>query len=331
MSSRENAPRRARLLASRCDCEAMPRKSSLVKCPGVSADSWLPDMKPAFGSSLRRLRERLAPGDVGLAAGPRRRAPGLRREELAELAGISVDYLIRLEQGRAEHPSASTVASLARALQLDQAERDLLFRAAGLLPPVDGLISDHVPPSVHRLVSRLHELPLAVFTAHWQLVMWNRVWIALHGDPAGTTDTQRNLARAVFLYGFDGAPFRATRSVAGRTQLDSALVADLRLAATTYPRDRGLARLVSDLRAGSDRFERLWSTGATAQHTNDTKAIDHPTVGELVVDCDVMVIPGADLRVVVYSAASGSPDAGKLELLRTTVTVPTSAAAATGP
>lgn len=285
-------------------------------------------MKPAFGSSLRRLRERLGPGDVGLAAGPRRRAPGLRREELAELAGISVDYLVRLEQGRAEHPSASAVASLARALQLDQAERDLFFRAAGLLPPVDGLISDHVPPSVHRLVSRLHELPLAVFTAHWQLVVWNRTWVALHGDPTGASDNQRNLARAVFLDGYDAAAFRPARSVGGRTELDSALVADLRLAATTYPQDPGLARLVSDLRAGSGRFERLWSTGAAAQHTNDTKAIDHPAVGELVLDCDVMVIPGVDLRVVVYSAASGSPDAGRLERLRAADTVPTPVAAA---
>lgn len=286
-------------------------------------------MKPAFGPSLRRLRERLGPGDVGLAVGPRRRASGLRREELAELAGISVDYLVRLEQGRAEHPSASTVASLARTLQLDRAERDQLFRAAGLLPPEDGLISDHVPPSVHRLVARLHELPLAVFTAHWQLVVWNRTWIALHGDPAGATDARRNLARAVFLDGFDRTPFRTARSVARRTQLDSALVADLRLAATTYPHDPGLARLVSDLRAGSDRFERLWSTGAAAQHTNDIKAIDHPAVGELVLDCDVMVIPGADLRVVVYSAANGSPDAAKLELLRSTATVPATTAAPT--
>ncbi|MBE1878494.1 helix-turn-helix domain-containing protein [Myceligenerans sp. TRM 65318] len=240
-----------------------------------------------------------------------------------------MDHLVRLEQGRAEHPSASTVAALARALQLDQAERDLLFRAAGLLPPAASLINDHVPPSVHRLVSRLHELPLAVFTAHWQLVMWNRIWIALHGAPTGTSDTQRNLARAVFLDGFDDAPFRAVRPVAGRTQLDTAQVADLRLAATTYPYDPELARLVSDLRAGSEHFERLWSTGAAAQHTSDTKAIDRPTVGELVVDCAVRVIPGADLRVVTYSAASSSPDAGKLELLRATDTVPTTNAAAT--
>jgi transcriptional regulator with XRE-family HTH domain len=284
-------------------------------------------MRPTLGASLRMLRERVGPGDVGLAVGSRRRAPGLRREELAQLAGISVDYLVRLEQGRADHPSAPVVASLARALQLDRAERDLLFRAAGLLPPADGLISDHVPPGVHRLVSRLGELPLAVFTAHWQLVMWNRTWVALHGDPAGATDAQRNLASAVFLDGLDGAPFRATRSVAGRTELDAALVADLRLAATTYPHDLGLARLVSDLRAGSDRFERLWSTGVAAQHASATKAIDHPTVGELVLDCDVMVIPGADLRVVVYSAASGSPDAGKLELLRVTSTVLTTGGA----
>ena len=178
-------------------------------------------------------------------------------------------------------------------------------------------------------MSRLRELPLAVFTAHWQLVMWNRIWVALHGDPAGATDAQRNLASAVFLDGLDGAPFRATRSVAGRTELDSALVADLRLAVTTYPHDLGLARLVSDLRAGSDRFERLWSTGLAAQHVSDTKAIDHPAVGELVLDCDVMVVPGADLRVVVYSAARGSSDAGKLEFLRVSAAVPTRVRATT--
>src|SRR6266540_4291475 len=104
-------------------------------------------MKPTLGASLRRLRERLGPGDVGLAVGSHRRAPGLRREELAEPAGISVDYLVRLEQGRADHPSAPVVASLARALQLDRAERNLFFRAAGLPPPADGLNSDTCRPA----------------------------------------------------------------------------------------------------------------------------------------------------------------------------------------
>ncbi|MET8606488.1 helix-turn-helix transcriptional regulator [Streptomyces rubiginosohelvolus] len=275
------------------------------------------------GTLIRAWRERLAPEDVGLDAGGRRRVQGLRREELAQLAGISVDYLIRLEQSRADHPSPLVVSALARALLLDRADRDLLFRSAGLLPPADGMINDHVPPGVHRLVSRLGPFPIGVFTAHWQLVTWTPAWRALHGDASGATAAQRNLVRAVFLDAFEVSAFRAVRSVAGRSELHRALVADLRLAVSTYPHDPAVADLVQELRTCSELFEKLWSTGAAAPHVSDTKAVEHPVVGEIVLDCDVMVVPGADLRLVVYSVASGTADAEKLELIQVTDPSPT--------
>jgi transcriptional regulator with XRE-family HTH domain len=264
---------------------------------------------------LRAWRQRLSPEDVGLVSSSRRRVPGLRREELAQLAGISVDYLIRLEQGRADHPSAPVVSALARSLLLDRTERDLLFVSAGLLPPADAMIRDHVPPSVHRLVSRLGNFPLAVFTAHWQLVTWNPAWRALHGDASCLTPSQRNLIRAVFLDDDPITAFRSFRSLAGRSDLEHALVADLRMAVSTYPHDPAVGGLLTEVRAGSGRFEELWSAGAAAPHVSDTKAIQHPTIGEIILDCDVMYIPGADLRVVVYSAASGTSEADKLNLL----------------
>lgn len=124
-----------------------------------------------------------APSTAGLPVARGRRAAGLRREELADLAGVSVDYIVRLEQGRATTPSASVVASLARALQLSAAERDHLYRLAQLVPPVDGAISDHLPPGVQRVLARLGDVAVAVFAADWQLVWWNRGWAALLGDP----------------------------------------------------------------------------------------------------------------------------------------------------
>ena len=127
-----------------------------------------------LGTTIRAWRDRLSPAAVGLPARYPRRAKGLRREELAELAGISVDYVVRLEQGRFATPSAQVVAALARALQLTDAERDHLYRLAGLAPPDRGEISDHIPPGLRRMLNRLGDAAAAVFAADWQLIWWNR-------------------------------------------------------------------------------------------------------------------------------------------------------------
>lgn len=118
-----------------------------------------------IGATLRVWRERLRPETAGLPSGRARRTIGLRREELAELTGISVDYVMRLEQGRANHPSSQVVTALARALRLTTAERDHLYRLAGLASPTAQEVSDNIPPGLQRLLGRLGEAAVAVFAA----------------------------------------------------------------------------------------------------------------------------------------------------------------------
>ncbi len=205
-----------------------------------------------LGSLLRSWRDRLSPADVGTTTGGVRRAAGLRREELAALAGVSVDYVVRLEQGRARTPSAQVVAALGRALQLDRAERDHLYTLAGLRPPGDALVSTHVPAGVQRMVTRMGDVPIAVFTASWDILLWSPTWAALFGEPAGRTAWERNLVVQTFhedllaeerigraVHADGGAAFRAS------------LVAGLRRAQGRHPDDPGLRALIGRLRAAA--------------------------------------------------------------------------------
>src|ERR1700742_2029127 len=159
---------------------------------GMSAD------ETALGTTIRAWRAGLPPAEAGLPAGRARRAAGLRREELADLAGVSVDYVVRLEQGRATTPSAQVVSALARALRLSRQERDHLYRLAGLQPPLDGMINDHIPPGMQRVLTRLGDTPVAVFTADWRLAWWNRSWAALLGDPSAIAPEDRSLIMSRF-------------------------------------------------------------------------------------------------------------------------------------
>lgn len=274
-----------------------------------------------FGQLLHRWRDRLSPGDVGLSAGGRylRRAPGLRREELAQLAGLSVDYIVRLEHGRATHPSAQVVTALGRALQLSRDERDALFVAAGLLPPRDGTVSTYIPSGVQRLVSRLGDAAIGVFSADWSLLSWNPLWVALHGDPALLPLGERNLARAMF---GDGAARRALRPSYPllADDFERSIVADLKHASTRYPRDLQLATLIHELTAVSPDFARHWADTSPAEHASSRKTIVHPSVGAITLDCDVLTVPGADLRIVAYTAPAGTEDGTRLGLLRVTET-----------
>ncbi|WP_437059515.1 helix-turn-helix transcriptional regulator [Streptomyces sp. enrichment culture] len=279
-------------------------------------------MRPShssFGALLRAWRDRLSPADAGLTVTDGRRAPGLRREELAQLSGISVDYVLRLEQSRAKSPSEQVVGALARTLQLTRAERDLFYRSAGLLPPQDGQVNTHVPASVQRLAARLGDVPIGVFTADWTLVWWNTAWCALHGDPALLPAGERSLVRALFGDGPARASMLPVWSQRGQDAFETSIVADLKDAAGRYPADARLQRLVRDLQAESPEFAGYWSAQtAGARHTTDRKTIRHPQVGDIVLDCDVLIVPDADLRMVTYTAAAGSSEAGKLDLIRVT-------------
>lgn len=269
-----------------------------------------------LGTALRRWRDRLPPAAVGLPPRARRRAAGLRREELADLAGLSVDYVVRLEQGRATNPSAQVVATLARALQLTEEERDHAYRLAGLLPPADGMVSHLVPAGVQRMLTRLGEFPVGVFAADWTLLTWTPAWAVLIGDPSGRAPRDRNLVRAVFAGGENGLASWPVRHA--DVGLPAALVADLRSALVAYPDDEGLVALTAEMKEASPEFARYCREGTVGRHVSSRKTIEHPDVGDITLDCDVLTAPGSDVRLVVYTPAPGSVDEEKLEFLRVT-------------
>jgi transcriptional regulator with XRE-family HTH domain len=261
---------------------------------------------------LRSWRDRLTPAEVGLPAGGQRRAPGLRREEVARLAGLSVDYLARLEQGRASNPSPSVLAPLARALRLTDDERAHHFRVAGQAEPAaQGRIDGHLTPGVQRILDRLTDVPVVVMDAAWHIVAANVLAVALIGDSSGLPARERN----IIWRHFTGAPSRFVRDDEDDVRLGAEAVADLREALGRYPDDDVLRTLIDDLHEVSPRFAELWEQRPVAQRNASRKTIEHPEVGPVTLDCDVLTVRGSDLRLIVYSAAPGSPDANALALL----------------
>ena len=273
-----------------------------------------------FGMAVRGWRERMSPQDSGLTVGRERRISGLRREELAGLAGLSVDYVMRLEQGRARNPSAQVVAALARALRLDPSERDHLFRCANLAPPSVGNISRHIPLNVQRLVQQLGDIPAAVFAADWTIIGWNRMWTVAVGDPGVYGWDERNLVSGMFQAGGrrgrDPIAAWPVWSWKGNEAQEVDLVADLRVTAAAHPHDVRLAALVEDTLRSSPRFARLWFNGTAGPYVGDRKTIEHPLVGDIALDVDVLMPAGTDLRIVTYAAVADTTDEEKLAALR---------------
>lgn len=261
-----------------------------------------------LASLLRSWRDRLQPTAVGFPVG-QRRTRGLRREEVAMLAGLSVDYLVRLEQGRAERPSAQVVAALARVLQLSDLERDELYGAAGLAAPTPGLVPRHVPGSVQRLLARLPDVAIGVFDACWTLLTANASWAAL----LGPVDPGRNLV----VQQFTGTGVRVVRGAEDEMRFQRSLVSDLRRVLIRYPEDPAVTDLVDRLLAVSATFAELWAEATIVEHRSEPKTFVHPLVGHLTVDCDVFTAAGTDLRIVAYTAVPGSEDASRFDLLRT--------------
>jgi transcriptional regulator with XRE-family HTH domain len=265
-----------------------------------------------FSTVLRAWRDRVTPEQVGMPAGTGRRTSGLRREELAALAGVSVDYIVRLEQGRASNPSVQTLTALARALRLSIDERDHLFRSAGAPIPSARVAPRHITAGVQRIVDRMGDSPVAVHSAAWDVVLWNPLWAALFGDPLALDRDERNVAWRYFMHGSAPVEFDEARHEAFAADL----VADLRGAAGLYPDDARIAGLVATLRRESTDFAARWEQASIARHSTSRKTIHSPVVGPVELDCDVLNAPGTDLRIVVYTAVPGSEAAEKLELLR---------------
>jgi hypothetical protein len=228
-----------------------------------------------------------------------------------------VEYLVRLEQGRARHPSPQMLGALARALRLTDDERDHLYRLGGAAVPSDGLVSQHISPGVQRMLDRLGDVPIGVHSAAWDLLWWNPLWAALTGDPSELRGLDRNVAWRHFM----NAPGVIDFDEQHGEEFGSDLVADLREATGRYPRDAGLAALVRRLRAESPEFARRWSQVHIARHRSSVKTATSTPVGPIEISCDVLTAPGTDLRIVIYTVAPGSEDASKLALLRVTGSV----------
>ncbi len=269
-----------------------------------------------LGRMLRAWRDRADPAEAGTRLSAQSRSPGLRREDVAARAGLSVDYLTRLEQGRAVHPSAQVLAALARSLMLSTAERDHLFVLSRQVPPASGVIDSHITPGIQRMTERLRDLPVGVFDAAWTFVTGNPLFTALMGEPSGESPRDRNLVWRFFTgTSLSASAGRVIRSASDKAAFEAEMVADLRRATGRYPDDSGLKALVADLLQSSERFAELWARADVAVRASDTKTIEHPELGSITLDCDVLTVQGCDLRLVVYSAPAGSDAAGKLELL----------------
>ncbi|MDT0307895.1 helix-turn-helix transcriptional regulator [Streptomyces sp. DSM 44917] len=272
-----------------------------------------------LGGYLRSRRARVAPESAGIGTpgGRRRRVRGLRREELAQLAGISVDYYVRLEQGRATQPSGEVLDALARALRLGETEREHLARlAAGRARRPPARPSGPVRPELRRVLDGMPGLPAVVVDERLDVLAWNRLGGELYccgtageGADAGPP----NLARFLFLD--PRAPERYPDLELRRGEA----VAMLRLALGRYPGDPPLEGLVAGLTAHSEEFRRIWAAGDVLRCGSGSKRFRHPEAGVLELDYETLHLPPLEGRVAqqvyVFSAPEGSPAEEALRLL----------------
>jgi transcriptional regulator with XRE-family HTH domain len=260
---------------------------------------------------LRRRRELLRPAEVGLPDGVRRRAPGLRREEVAGLAGVSTDYYSRIEQCRGPHPSEAVVAALARALRYDLDERDHLFHLAGLTPP-SRRAGRHLPPGLMRLVDHLSDVPVHVCTDLGEVLWQNRLADVLHGPLAPEGGRANN---GVWRW-FTDPTLRGRAPAEDHARLSASHVRDLRAVHSRRAGEPDVTALVDDLLAGSAEFAALWERHEVAERRFDRKRFDHREVGLVEVTCDVVLAPETDLRLLVHHPTEGTDAREKLDLLR---------------
>lgn len=262
---------------------------------------------------LTSARARLSPPDVGLPSGPRRRVSGLRREEVAQLAGLSVEYVVRLEQGRASRPSDQVLESLTSALRLEHDERDLVFRLAGSAPPLADRVEMSVRASVLRLLQRLTDLPVLVVSAKGDVLAQNTMGCALLGDLQRCLDGRPNIIWQRFL-GTAAARVAVTPDEDEVTAQQ--FVGLLRTTLSRYPNDPDLRALIEELISGSERFWSMWEEGRSIVQRSLTKTVSHPHLGTLVLDCETLLLPDTDQSLIVYSAAAGTREADALNELR---------------
>jgi transcriptional regulator with XRE-family HTH domain len=269
-------------------------------------------MSNELGEFLRSRRARIQPEDVGFNAGRGRRVEGLRREEVAALASVSVDYVKRLEGGRIR-PSNAVLDSLSRALLLDVVERAHLFALAGRTPAAhDANALDDVRPGLLRLLAAVEPLPAFIVGPWLDLLAWNPTASALFTGFERRPPAQRNMARLIFL-----DPEIHDLFCAGGWS-GAGLVAALRVRHGKGKPEPRVEALISDLIEGSPLFKRLWEEHGVVKRMGGRKTFNHPDVGLIELDWDRLPVPGSSGQVLmVYSARPGTRAATALTLLST--------------
>ncbi|MFI1970745.1 transcriptional regulator [Streptomyces cinnamoneus] len=271
------------------------------------------DQRTELTEFLRSRRARLRPEDVGLTAhGGRRRVPGLRREELAQLAGVSAAYYTRLEQGRGQNVSASVLGAIADALRLSGTERDHLTHLARPRARKAGAAArpQRVRPSVQHLMDAMDSVPAYVLGHRMDVIAWNRLACALLGDFPSMPPQQRNIAWQIFLN-----PASRSLYTEWERKADD-VVACLRLYAGCHPDDARLAALVGELSVKSEEFRTLWAAHRVRGKGFGVKELHHPLVGPLTLSYETLVLPAdQDQQLITYHAEPGSASAESLRLL----------------
>jgi transcriptional regulator with XRE-family HTH domain len=263
---------------------------------------------------LTSRRARITPGQAGLPVyGANRRVPGLRREEVALLAGVSVDYYTRLERGNLGGVSEAVLDALAQALQLDEAERGHLFDLARAANPTArprrGAVKQGVRPSVQRILDAM-DAPADVRNGRGDILAANRLGYALYSEMYIDPVRPANVARFLFL-----SP-RAREFFPDWEGVANDLVASLRTVAGRNPHDRGLQDLVGELSTRSQEFRTRWAAHNVRQHQTGRKRLHHPVVGDLELTYEVLALPAdPGLSLVVYGAEPGSASQDGLKLL----------------
>ena len=265
----------------------------------------------AVGDFLKARRAELAPSDVGIADhGSRRKVEGLRREEVARLASISVDYYTRLEQGRVQ-PSVSVLETLVRALRLGEDQQVYLYELAGKsIGRPRRRRPQQVRPAMQRLLDQLTETPAIVLGRHMNILAWNEIAAALYTDFAAIPVRHRNYVRLLFTH-------PAMRAMHLEWEHDArAAVAALRMGAARKNDDPDLAILVGELSLQDADFRTWWASHQVNSATYGTKQYRHAVVGDLVLDCDTWGSPdGSDQQLMVLTAAPGMPSHDALRIL----------------
>ncbi|PJJ63844.1 helix-turn-helix transcriptional regulator [Compostimonas suwonensis] len=260
---------------------------------------------------LRHRRGALHAEDVGIAAGPRRRTTGLRREEVAALTGMSTDYYTRLEQARSTQPSEQMLSALARALRLTADERDHLYRLAGHNAPARRGLDAHVSPALQRVLDRLDDTPAMILSGLGETLLQNRLAAALFGDHSAQT----GLARSGVYRWFTDPAERSIYPLADHPHQSQAQVANLRVAFGIAGPSSRAGELVRALMKASAEFAELWERHEVVTRFEDHKTLLHPELGELELDCQALFTEDQSQALLVLTAPPRSEAFEKLQLL----------------